>query len=337
MSSNPNRPLLPADTLWEERAEFVGTCLGNITFGAALIIYVLTFNALIRKTGKALKDWFLLTFITTLFILALLYLAFDIRTQVISFVDNREFPGGPEAYEGAEYSTATWVIPNAAFVVAEWIADAFLLYRCVAIFRLHSVFVALPILIYLASIATGILVLFQASRPGASLWTKVSIDFGLPYFSLAAAFNIIVTILTAWRLLSYRWALVKVLGPEHASSVPYASIAAIFVESSMIYAVASLLFIGTYGGNSHASLLFLPILAGVQVISPTLIVYRIATMKAWNPETSQTEMTTIHFDARRAPGSSDEDTRGTVDNLGGGVVKEVHLLRTMSTSLGDKP
>lgn len=337
MSSNPYRPQLPADTLWEERAELVGTFLGNITFGSSFIIYLLTLTAILRKPAKASKEWFHIFFASALFVLGLLYVAFDNDMQVNDFIDDRDFPGGPEAYESAHYSDALTVIPNVFFVVTEWIADAFLIYRCVIIFRLRPIFITLPILTYLGCIATGILVLFQASRPGATLWTKVSIDFGLPYFSLSAALNVTVTLLITVRLLLFRRSTVQALGKEHASSLPYVSIAAVLIESSMLYGTMSLLFIGTYGAKSHASLLFLPILAGIQIISPTLIVYRIARMKAWDSSTSSKPyLTTMMFENRQdraAPVSSDEEQ--VMSYSGGGLVNEVHL-SSASVSVGSK-
>lgn len=179
---------------------------------------------------------------------------------------------------------------------ARQLRDSRQLYRCIVIFHLKLYILALPILMYLGSLCTpslpppspspssllhpfvypltralaamGAIFLFQISRPTANFWTETSVNFGVPYFSLSTALNILLTLLIAARLLSYRAALRRAFGAQHAHSVPYAGIAAMMVESSLLYAVSSLLFIGPYGAKSHVSNIFLPVLSQVQVRPP---------------------------------------------------------------------
>ena len=176
--------------------------------------------------------------------------------------------------------------------------------------------------------AMGAIFLFQISRPTANFWTETSVNFGVPYFSLSTALNILLTLLIAARLLSYRAALRRAFGAQHAHSVPYAGIAAMMVESSLLYAVSSLLFIGPYGAKSHVSNIFLPVLSQVQVrpppsssflhlvaivpcfhfliapapaqiIAPMLIIYRVAKRVAWDSKTGTAPLTSIDFHSRR--------------------------------------
>ncbi|KAH8109257.1 hypothetical protein DFH11DRAFT_1628312, partial [Phellopilus nigrolimitatus] len=144
--------------------------------------------------------------------------------------------------------------------------------------------------------AMGIMVLFQSSRPGANLWSKVSVNFGVPYFSLSMALNILVTLLIATRLLLYRRKLHRTLGPEQVAAVPYVTIAAMIVESSMLYAVFSLFFIGPYGANSQISHIFLPVLSQVQIIAPMLIIFRVAKRRAWDRRTATAPLSSIQFE-----------------------------------------
>lgn len=149
------------------------------------------------------------------------------------------------------------------------------------IFHMKFYIVAVPILMYLGSVgtyapleassrqliplpATGCLVLYRSSRPGAHLWTKTTVDFGVPYFSLSVALNVLITMMISIRLLMFRHSLRKALGPQ-AMSVPYASIAAMLIESSALYAGISLIFIGGYGAKSVVSNMFLPNMVMAQV------------------------------------------------------------------------
>ena len=112
----------------------------------------------------------------------------------------------------------------------------------------------------------GIMTIFQSSQPNANLWTSVTVEFALPYFSISTALNITLTLLICTRLIFHQRKAKRNLG-ESARSLPYNGIMAMLVESSMLYAVSSLLFIGTYGGNNNASAIFLPILSQTQVFS----------------------------------------------------------------------
>ena len=99
------------------------------------MVYLITIHALWRKKTKGRADWILALYITTIFLTGLVYLSFDIQTQQLEFVDYRNFPGGPEVYQNSHYNTITWVIPNAAFIVTEWLADGFLVsVTCVLVY-----------------------------------------------------------------------------------------------------------------------------------------------------------------------------------------------------------
>jgi len=318
--SNPNAPHLPADTLWFERAVLIGDCLSDICFGVLLVVFLLTTYALIwdppRRDEK--RNWTLISYTCVIFTVGIVFIGMNMHELQLMFIDNREFPGGPIAYELSHYSDADFVIANSCAIIAGWLADGFLLYRCLVIFHLKFYIVALPILIYLGSISMGVMFLFQSSRPGASLWDGLSVNFGIPYFSLSASLNVIITILITIRLLLYRRDLSRALGPGQASSVPYASIAAMVTESSMLYAVFSLLFVIPYGANSHISNIFLPILSQIQIIAPMLIILRVARRRAWDARTASAAplVSTIEF---RSGAARQVDSTGIDGNkeLGG--------------------
>lgn len=95
-------------------------------------------------------------------------------------------------------------------------------------------------------------------QPGASLYSINTVDWGFARLILTAALNIILAILITGRLLFFRRRLRQVLGTSQALSVPYISVAAMVIESSMICALSFLAFAIPYALNSHAANLFLP-------------------------------------------------------------------------------
>lgn len=55
------------------------------------------------------------------------------------------------------------------------------------------------------------------------------------------------------------------MGTAESTSGLHKAVVTMLVESAALYAVAFLLFIGTWGANSPAQFIFLPVLAQVQV------------------------------------------------------------------------
>jgi len=161
----------------------------------------------------------------------------------------------------------------------------------------------------------GILLLFESGLPASNLWTRLSTDFALAYFTITLSLNVILTLLIVVRLLIHRRRVRKHLGPEHATH--YTSIASMLIESSALYSLFSLLFLVSFAVRSFAQNLFLPVLAEIQVsaafavfgssflayicpemISPLLIVIRVARGRGWSTNTAASAFTPtdIQFD-----------------------------------------
>lgn len=107
---------------------------------------------------------------------------------------------------------------------------------------------------------------FQASRPNANLWTKVTIQFSLPYWSISIALNTLLTLLLVSRLLYMSYNARKALSDDHGK--PYISVAAMLLESAAPYTIIGLIYIVTYARNSQVQNLVLPILSQVMVYIP---------------------------------------------------------------------
>lgn len=113
--------------------------------------------------------------------------------------------------------------------------------------------------------AMGIMLIYQTSQPNSSIWSSAAIDFGLPYFSISMALNIILTLMIVTRLVLHRRNVRTAMGAPGGATGLYNAIITMLIESSALYAINSLLFVGPWGAGNHAADLFLPILAETQV------------------------------------------------------------------------
>ena len=111
----------------------------------------------------------------------------------------------------------------------------------------------------------GIMLIYQTSQPNSSIWNSVAINFGLPYFSISISLNILLTLLIVARLLLHSRQIRTAMGAPSGLTGLYKAIITMLVESSALYAVNSLLFVGPWGAGNHAADIFLPILAETQV------------------------------------------------------------------------
>lgn len=126
-----NSSYAPDDTaaqLYAEETWFQGALLGNIAYGAELTLFVMAFNVLCKKMngGNWKTHLSLLTFIVVIFILGTLFMAFNAKFAQMAFVQYRNFPGGPSAYEEIDFSNPIDEVANVCFIVGNWLMDALL-------------------------------------------------------------------------------------------------------------------------------------------------------------------------------------------------------------------
>jgi hypothetical protein len=114
--------------------------------------------------------------------------------------------------------------------------------------------------------ATGIaLVYFQATEPDCSSWTPGTAKLGIGYFSVTVSLNVLLTLMIVLRLLLHSRLVRDAMGPITRPSGIYNAVVSMLVESSTLYAVTFILFIGTWATMSPAAFIFFPILAQTQV------------------------------------------------------------------------
>jgi len=92
---------------------------------------VLFFNCMIalfnpaNRRGQGIK-WGLVSYTVVMFSLATVFTGIRVHILSISYIDNRNFVGGPNQYELAVAYKAMAVIPRAAQRLNNWLADGLL-------------------------------------------------------------------------------------------------------------------------------------------------------------------------------------------------------------------
>lgn len=286
-SSNPWAPNEDSALIYAEATWLQGELLSNIAYGIELTLFTMCFWILARETnrGNYKRQLFMLTFISLIFILGTVFMGGQAKFTQDAFIEDRNFPGGPSAFEQTMFSITANEISVSAFVVGNWLMDALLVWRCTVIYKdvgrlWVSVLLLLPSLMLCASIALGITLLVQTAD--SSPFADVNIT--LAYYVMSLSLNVIVTFLIVGRLLIHRRQIAQALGPSHASS--YTNIAAILIESASLYTVFAIMFLVPFGLSSSLANVFLQTVSQVQTVSSLLIIFRVATGRAWAGDTS---------------------------------------------------
>ncbi|KXN87292.1 hypothetical protein AN958_08981 [Leucoagaricus sp. SymC.cos] len=283
------RPDESSADIFAEHTWLQGAFLTAIAFGMEFILYVMTCYFLWTRRDPINKrqNTFLMCYISIIFVLSVLTMGSMLEFTQLSFIDGRIIPGGPATFENQMFSLPIDNLGNVVIVLTSWFCDIINVWRCFVIYkpcRVPSWVVNIvPILLYLGSVAFGILLLKQVSAVSGSPWDASGINFIIPYYSMVLALNILVTALIVLRLLFYRHHIVRALGKNFGHQ--YASLATVIVESATIYSTFSLLFLVPFASNSPVAQLFLQPLSTVQCVSTFLIIFRVAIGKGWSTET----------------------------------------------------
>ncbi|KAH8103707.1 hypothetical protein DFH11DRAFT_1734629 [Phellopilus nigrolimitatus] len=322
--------------LWEERSNFAGVVLASAAYGVHLTLFLFVLQHLLqhpaaRGAAKPRVSWGLVAYISWNFVLGTLGIAAEARFNQLTFIDARNYPGGPNAFVAAQYGDFVNIFGTSAYVVLNWFADGLVIYRFWLIYNFNYYIAFVPCLLLLGSVSMGIILLFQLTQPFANLWSTTAVNFGIPYWSLSAGLNVLVTALIVARLFLIRARTRAVLSTHHART--YTGVAAMLVESAALYSAAALVFVVAYARGSNVQNLVLPLLGQVQAVAPLLIMWRVARGQAIDREallTSSAAMTPSKLSWRRSVSA----TTTTMSDTGSGAGSRVRLgLRAQSVCL----
>lgn len=129
--ANDTNSWAPAEneaTLIAERAWLQGAVISSVAYGAELVLFLMCFYLLYQQSSRRLdaprNQIATLLFCCVIFILGTLFMGSLAKYTQLAFIDNRNFPGGPSAYENVMFSIPVDEIGNVSFVLANWLCDA---------------------------------------------------------------------------------------------------------------------------------------------------------------------------------------------------------------------
>lgn len=76
------------------------------------------------QTPSARLHWGFLIFISALFVLGTINIACNTKFSQMMWIDDRNIPGGPNAWLEEDYTTPVNIVGNAAYIFSNFLADA---------------------------------------------------------------------------------------------------------------------------------------------------------------------------------------------------------------------
>ncbi|KAJ7240190.1 hypothetical protein C8J57DRAFT_1371741, partial [Mycena rebaudengoi] len=200
------------------------------------------------------------------------------------WINHRDFEGGPAAYFGTHISDWYNTFGTAADVTANVLGDGLMLYRCYVFWESISIWtVAFPSLLFLGSSTMGIVMTIQSGLPGGDIFHGTAVNFGIPWLVLTIVFNILVTGMIGFRLISLSRSMRNVLSKERADV--YVGVTAILVESAAPFTLLGIEYLVTYIRNDPQVLAFADVWGMFCALSPQMIILRVAMGSAWSSKT----------------------------------------------------
>ncbi|XP_006455950.1 hypothetical protein AGABI2DRAFT_180778 [Agaricus bisporus var. bisporus H97] len=264
--------------LYNERTIIDGLFLGAIAYGIHLTLFIWCFRCFLQRKKQAV-DYLLMVYISLLFLMGNIGSGTNIKIGELTFVDERNFPGGPTAFF-ATGGGPVGLTCNVVYIINSWFQDGLLLYRFWMFFSPSGWYwVIVPSTMFVATVALSLILIVMLCIPGITLWSTISIDLAIPYWSISIALNVIITTCIASRLLYMRY---QIRRATVGSGSEYISITSMMIESAVLYTVNGLIFLVSYAVNSPVQNLALPVLGQTQSISPLLIILHVLEGRAWS-------------------------------------------------------
>ena len=131
--SNPYRPNVPSSQLFAEKMWLQGGILSAVAYGVVLTLFFLNFCLLRERArqetheiSRRRQHLALLVYTCFMFILSTLTMASQAEMTQLGFIENRDYPGGPAAYETVMFSIPISMLGNVCFQLMNWSADSLL-------------------------------------------------------------------------------------------------------------------------------------------------------------------------------------------------------------------
>jgi hypothetical protein len=120
-----NAPDEPSAVILIERYFIQGELLSQAAYGAIFVLSILAFQQVwMRRTFSPARRLFWISYISVVLMLSTLIAISNAAVTQMSFVDDRNFPGGPAVFEEMSFTIPLSDLGNACFLIANWLMDA---------------------------------------------------------------------------------------------------------------------------------------------------------------------------------------------------------------------
>ncbi|KAI0317230.1 hypothetical protein OF83DRAFT_1083743 [Amylostereum chailletii] len=273
----------PESVLNSERGVLAGIGLGLAAWGVLLTLAIQCVSSLTPSLSSKPLHRYLFAYVFLMFSLGTIAIFTHLKWVQEFMIDNRNFPGGPLAYDAKFYANSLNITGVVCYFIMNWMADGLLLYRLFIIWNRRALVVAFPILMYLTSVSLSVVDLITLSHPGNSMFTDSAVNFGLLYWSFSISLNVVVTGLIVSRLLYMR----RRLGHDGGrSGKTYIGVSAMLIESAALYSLSAIVFLVGYSLRDPLQFAAEPVEV-IQGIAPLMIILRVANGQAVTDDSTQ--------------------------------------------------
>ncbi|KAJ8488033.1 hypothetical protein ONZ51_g3825 [Trametes cubensis] len=273
-------------------ANMAGVVLSTLTYGSHLTLFLSLIRTYFRSKKSDIltrRDWRLLVYICTMFMLATTGLCLQTWINHDAFLVHRDFPGGPLVYLSQRASQPVNLAVTLTYVALNWLADGMLVRMSPTSHLLYSKIVVLSCVLTIVSlIVTGSVFLKDTETLSVHLWTDTIAIPSLAYLTLSFLANVVLTLVIVTRLMLLRRRIVRTLGATHTCA--YTSVATMLIESASLYSVVAAICIFACALQSPLQNALLPMLGQLQGIPPLLIAIRVMDGRVVNADAWDTTL-----------------------------------------------
>ena len=141
-SASSWRPNVPESQLFDEKTWLQGGILSAVAYGINLTLFILNVSLLRMRAKLEIKHDIrakrqticLLIYVCVIFILSTLTMASQAEMTQLGFIDDRDFPGGPAAYEELKFSNPISNLGTYCVALMNWFSDSLLVFLPTAIY-----------------------------------------------------------------------------------------------------------------------------------------------------------------------------------------------------------
>ncbi|KAJ7456070.1 hypothetical protein FB451DRAFT_616830 [Mycena latifolia] len=291
----------PQTDLPLERSTLNGPLLSSVGYGILLTLAVQTLLRLLQRP-RAQIAWQLVVTVVALLALGSVAVAGNAKFSQMTFIDDRDYPGGPNGVATALFSRWANMMAWVSYILMGWLTDVFMLWRFSVFWDTRPWLVLLPASIFGGSVASSLA--FLAAAFHAALGVGPDTRLGTAYYALSLALRASISLSIAARILtsspspptlpaggSRSFPTPSLTGAQ-TSLTPRALLmkpCTLLIECAALQTVWGAAFVACYACGAPAQALLLPPLCQIQGISALLILLRIAQGRAWgSPNTGRT-------------------------------------------------